>query len=85
MVINDFATAADLLGTWFLYLELSWSEFCVHVLFTDRRSNIYSDRSRFIMASEILSGNMNLALISYGDRSVTPDFAWQFETDSITC
>ncbi|KAF9468306.1 cytochrome P450 [Collybia nuda] len=34
----------------------------------DRRSSIYSDRPRFIMATEILTGGMNLAFARYGDR-----------------
>ncbi|KAJ7146022.1 cytochrome P450 [Mycena epipterygia] len=35
---------------------------------TERRSAIYSDRPRFIMASEILTGGMNLAFAPYSDR-----------------
>ncbi|KAJ3558603.1 hypothetical protein NM688_g820 [Phlebia brevispora] len=34
----------------------------------DRRSSIYSDRPRFIMAAEILTGGMNLAFARWGDR-----------------
>lgn len=34
----------------------------------DRRSSIYSDRPRFIMAAEILTNGMNLAFARYGDR-----------------
>ncbi|KDR82192.1 hypothetical protein GALMADRAFT_276748 [Galerina marginata CBS 339.88] len=34
----------------------------------ERRSAIYSDRPRFIMATEILTGGMNLAFARYGDR-----------------
>ncbi|TDL15532.1 cytochrome P450 [Rickenella mellea] len=34
----------------------------------DRRPAIYSDRPRFIMATEILTGGMNLAFARYGDR-----------------
>ncbi|EIM88908.1 cytochrome P450 [Stereum hirsutum FP-91666 SS1] len=33
----------------------------------DRRSTIYSDRPRFIMASEILTGSIFIAFSSYGD------------------
>ncbi|PPQ74466.1 hypothetical protein CVT26_001103 [Gymnopilus dilepis] len=33
----------------------------------DRRSNIYSDRPRFIMAGEILSGGLNKSLLPYGN------------------
>ncbi|KAJ7482249.1 cytochrome P450 [Mycena galericulata] len=34
----------------------------------ERRSSLYSDRPRFVMASEILTGGMNLAFAPYGDR-----------------
>ena len=33
----------------------------------DRRANIYSSRSRLIMAHEILSGGLFAAFIPYGD------------------
>ena len=33
----------------------------------DRRANIYSDRSRMIMANEILSGGLFIAFLPYGD------------------
>ncbi|KAK7683862.1 hypothetical protein QCA50_013240 [Cerrena zonata] len=34
----------------------------------ERRSNIYSDRPRFVMATEVLTGGMNLAFARWGDR-----------------
>ena len=34
----------------------------------ERRSGNYSDRPRFIMAQEILSGGLILAMLKYGDR-----------------
>ena len=33
----------------------------------DRRANIYSDRPRYIVADEILSGKLFTAFMSYGD------------------
>ncbi len=33
----------------------------------DRRANIYSDRPRYIVADEILSGRLFTAFMSYGD------------------
>jgi len=33
----------------------------------DRRANIYSDRPRYIVAQDILSGGLFTALMSYGD------------------
>ena len=33
----------------------------------DRRANIYSDRPRYIVAGEILSGSLFTAFMSYGD------------------
>ena len=40
----------------------------MNVFDTDRRSNVYSDRPRFIMGSEILTGGMLIAFLGYGDR-----------------
>jgi hypothetical protein len=36
----------------------------------DRRANIYSDRPRFIVAHDILSGGLFAAFMSYGDAFV---------------
>lgn len=43
----------------------------VHVGFTDRRSNIYSDRPRLIMLNELLAGGMLLPFMRYGEVFVT--------------
>jgi hypothetical protein len=40
----------------------------------DRRANIYSDRPRYIVADEILSGSLFTAFMSYGDVLVCPLF-----------
>ena len=36
----------------------------------DRRANIYTDRPRFIVANDILSGGMFVATMRYGDALV---------------
>ena len=38
----------------------------------DRRANIYSDRPRYIVANEILCGDLFTACMSYGDVLVCP-------------
>ena len=40
----------------------------------DRRANIYSDRPRYIVADEFLSGGLFTAFMSYGDVLVCPLF-----------
>jgi hypothetical protein len=40
----------------------------------DRRANIYSDRSRYIVANEILCGGLFTGFMPYGEVSVCPLF-----------
>ena len=40
----------------------------------ERRSSNYSDRPRFIMAQEILSNGLQLAVMKFNDRCVLQDF-----------
>ena len=55
--------------------SVSW-EFDVHTAsthalsFPDRRSFKYSNRPRLVMAGEILTGNLLLAFLGYGDQYV---------------
>jgi hypothetical protein len=63
VVLSSHKAATDLLGT-FLYTRLSNQ---ISDIFLERRSNIYSNRPQFVMAGEILTSNMFLALTQYGD------------------
>ena len=63
VVISDFATTADLLSE---HLKLIFVSVLKH-LFLGRRSVIYSDRPRLIMANELMCGNRNPAFVQYGD------------------
>ncbi len=68
IVLNDFKTAADLLGGSCKY---SYRISIVAHIKSDRRSQIYSSRPRFIMASEILTGSMFFPFLPYNDAYVS--------------
>ena len=46
---------------------------------TERRSTIYSDRPRMIMASKILSHDMTLAMLPYGPRFVLSNLFLRYD------
>ena len=67
VVLNNVEAADELFG------EHDKSLTCrrwMLLLFTGRRSNIYSDRPRLIVAGEIMSKGLNLGLMRYGPASV---------------
>ena len=69
VVLNTHTIAADLLGD-----NIPRSPHVAAYSITDRRSNVYSDRPRFIMASEILTGGIFMVFASYGEVFVLLHF-----------
>lgn len=66
VVVNDFQTAADLVGT-----SSSWSlpfGNSLSISGLDRRSAIYSGRPWFVMSCEILTGGLFFGLLPYGKQ-----------------
>ena len=64
IVVNDFKSAADLLGMFTSTRHIALTD---RDRFTDRRSIIYADRPPYIMAREILTNNMFIAFMGYGE------------------
>ncbi len=75
VVLSKFGAVTDLLGEDFsIFPSVKRTDGLRLVGFidpTDRRSGIYSDRPRSIMTNEILTGGLLLAIMPYGDRSVS--------------
>ena len=62
VVLNDFTVTADLTGMLYVWRYTGFPE----LVGPDRRSGIYSDRPRLIMAGELMSKNMLLPITPYG-------------------
>ena len=73
VVLNTHKVTADLLGKCIShYLSRMLITDLNPLEFSDRRSNIYSDRPRYIMAGEILTGGIFVAFAGYGELYVCP-------------
>ena len=66
IVLNTFKAAADLLGIFVFLPSADASMFLTEA--EERRSNIYSDRPRMIVANEILGGGLALPFARYNNR-----------------
>ena len=68
IVLNSHKVAADLLSmSFFILIFLQTVLTCQNL---DRHGHVYSDRPRFIMASEILTGGLLIAFTGFGDLYV---------------
>ena len=68
VVLNSHKVTADLFGALLPAPHFSIAEahtFRVDGARTDRKSNIYSDRPRLVMASEILTGGIFMVFAAY--------------------
>lgn len=66
IVLNDFKSAADLLGAYFDQLDPTYNS-ANSLFLVDRRANIYSDRPRMIVHG-IATGDYLLVTMPYAER-----------------